>query len=149
MTRPVRPTEEVAKAMQCYYLYDEWGRINKRADTIPLGEKVIVETLPTNGQIDTRFSPIVKTSRVAIFAFLKHCKLDFKGFEVGHIIDEMLAVAKEYIVRLDATGKYEPITGLMDYTSVIDFLDANMAGVRVTLELKEIEGVCVGNEQTN
>lgn len=142
----MRPTEQVARAMDCHYIYDEWGRVNLYADKLPIGAKVVVETLPTNGQIDTRFVPVVTTSRVAIFAFLKHCDLDFEGVQVGAIIEEMLDTAKEYIVRLDATGKYEPLNGLVDYSSVIDFLDANMAGVRVTLELKEYEGVCIGNE---
>lgn len=142
----MRPTEQVARAMNCHYIYDEWGRVNLYADRLPIGAKVVVETLPTNGQIDTRFVPVVTTSRVAIFAFLKHCDLDFKGVQVGAIIEEMLDTAKEYIVRLDATGKYEPLNGLVDYSSVVDFLDANMAGVRVTLELKEYEGVCLGDE---
>lgn len=139
----MRPTKQVALDLGAKYLYDEWGRINLHADKLKIGDVVIVETLPTNGQIDTRFAPIVKTSRTAIFAFLKHCDLDFKGFEVGHIIDEMLDLAKKYIVKLDATRKYEPIEGLLDYNAVIDFLDANMAGVRVTLTLKELEGGCV------
>lgn len=139
----MRPTKQVALDLGCKYLYDEWGRINLHADKLKIGDVVVVETLPTNGQIDTRFAPIVKTSRTAIFAFLKHCDLDFKGAEVGAIIDEMLNLAKRYIVRLDATRQFEPIEGLMDYNAVIDFLDANMAGVRVTLTLKELEGECV------
>ena len=139
----MRATEQVAQAMGCIYIYDEWGRVNLHADRLPMGSVAVVETLPTNGQLDTRFAPVVTTSRTAIFAFLKHCDLDFKGFEVGHIIEEMLNVAKEYILRLDATGKFEPISGLLDYSSVIDFMDANMAGVRVTLELKEVQGECI------
>ena len=139
----MRPTKQVALELGCKYLYDEWGRINLHADKLKIGDVVVVETLPTNGQIDTRFAPVVRTSRTAIFAFLKHCDLDFKGAEVGEIIEEMLDLAKRYIVRLDATRAYEPIEGLMDYNAVIDFLDANMAGVRVTLTLKELEGECV------
>lgn len=139
----MRATKQVAQDLGCAYIYDEWGRVNLYADKLPIGSSVVVETLPTNGQIDTRFAPVVKTSRVAIFAFLKHCDLDFKGSDVGSIIEEMLLLAKRYILRLDAMGNYEPLEGLLDYSSVIDFLDANMAGVRVTLELKEIEGVCV------
>ena len=139
----MKPTEQVASDMGCQYIYDEWGRVNLHADRIAMGDTVVVETLPTNGRIDTTFAPYVRTSRVAIFAFLKHCDLDFDGVEVGEIIDEMLDVAKEYIVRLDATGAFEPITNLLDFNSVIDFLDANMAGVRVTLELKEAQGECV------
>ena len=137
--------ERIAAEMGCAYIYDDWGRINLKAD--PYGhykeQRLIIETLPTNGQIDTRFVPVVRTSRTAIFAFLKHCDLDFDGAEVGAIIDEMLDLAKHYIVMLDATRVYEPIEVLLDYNVVLDFLDANMAGVRVTLTLKELEGECV------
>ena len=139
----MRPTKQVALDLGCKYIYDEWGRINLYADKLAMDDVVVVETLPTNGQIDTTFAPVVKTSRTAIFAFLKHCNLDFDGVEVGGIIDEMLNKAKAYILMLDATGVYEPLAGLIDYNSVIDFLDANMAGVRLTLELKEISGGCV------
>ena len=139
----MRATERVALDMGCRYIYDEWGRVNLHADKLPIGVTVVVETLPTTGEIDTRFAPVVRTSRTAIFAFLKHCDLDFDGAEVGAIIDEMLDVAKAYVVRLDASGEFEPISGLLDYNVVLDFMDANMAGVRLTLELKELEGECV------
>lgn len=139
----MRPTKKIALDMGLEYIYDEFGRINLHADRIPMGKRVVCETLPTNGTIDTRLSPIVKTSKTAIFAFLKHCDLDFDGVEVGEIIEEMLDVAKAYVVRLDASGYYEPTDGVLDYFAVVDFLDANMAGVRVTLTLKEREGNCV------
>ena len=136
--------EQIAAEMGCAYIYDDWGRINLKADKYGnYKHPVIVETLPTNGQIDTRFAPLVRTSRTCIIAFLKPCALDFEGAEVGNIVDEMLDLAKQFIKRLDATNYYEPIEGLLDYNVVLDFLDANMAGVRVTLTLKELEGECV------
>lgn len=141
----MRITKQIATDMGCRYIYDEWGRVNLHADKIPMGEVVVVETLPTNGTIDTKFIPVVTASRVAIFAFLKHCDLDFDGVEVGSYIDEMLEVAKEYIVRLDRSGEFAPIADRLDYNSVIDFLDANMVGVRVTLELTELTPKCYDN----
>ena len=139
----MKATQQVALDMGCKYIYDEWGRINLHADKVRKGEILIAETLPTNGVIDTQFMPIVKTSKTQIFAFLKHCDLDFEGAQVGAIIDEMLGIAKEFVVRLDGFGVYEPLNTSIDYNAVIDFLDANMAGVRLTLELKELKGECV------
>ena len=139
----MKATQQVALDMGCNYIYDEWGRINLHADKVRKGEILIAETLPTNGVIDTQFMPIVKTSKTQIFAFLKHCDLDFEGAQVGAIIDEMLGIAKEFVVRLDGFGVYEPLNTTIDYNAVIDFLDANMAGVRLTLELKELKGECV------
>lgn len=139
----MRPTKQVARDMGCKYIYDEWGRVNLHADRLKMGDTVVVETLPTNGQIDTTHTPLVRTSRTAIFAFLRHCDLDFEGAEVGRIIDDMLDVAKRYVTRLDATGAFEPLPPTLDWSAVVDFLDANMAGVRVTLTLKEVAGGCV------
>lgn len=137
--------ERIAAEMGCAFIYDDWGRINLKADKYGnrKEQRLIIETLPTNGQIDTRFAPLVRTSRTCIVAFLKPCRLDFEGAEVGLIVDEMLDLAKQFIKRLDATRVYEPIETLLDYNVVLDFLDANMAGVRVTLTLKELEGECV------
>lgn len=135
--------ERIAAEMGCAYIYDDWGRINLKADKHGnYNHTVIVETLPTNGQIDTTFAPVVRTSRTCIVAFLKPCELDFEGAEVGRIVDDMLDLAKLFVKRLDATQYYEPIEGLLDYNVVLDFLDANMAGVRVTLTLKELAGSC-------
>lgn len=139
----MRTTKAIAQAMGCRYIYDEWGRVNLHADRLPIGASVVVETLPTNGEIDTTFAPVVKTSRTAIFAFLKHCDLDFDGVEVGEIIEEMLALAKQFVLLLDQSGDFEPLDGRIEWNSVVDFLDANMAGVRLTLELKELKGGCV------
>ncbi len=140
-----RIIESIAAEMGCAYIYDDWGRINLKADKYGnrKEQRLIIETLPTNGQIDTRFAPLVRTSRTCIVAFLKPCALDFEGAEVGYIIDEMLELAKDFIMRLDAVGYYEAVDTLLDYNVVLDFLDANMAGVRVTLTLKELEGGCV------
>ena len=57
----IKVTEQVAHDMGCAYIYDEWGRINLHADRLKMGSSVVVETLPTNGQIDTRLAPMVKS----------------------------------------------------------------------------------------
>lgn len=139
----MKATKQIATNLGCKYIYDEWGRVNLHADRVKIGERVVVETLPTDGEIDTQALPIVRVSETKIFAFLKHCDLDFDGKEVGDIIDEMRDVAKRYIAALDSVGEFEPLPARVPYNAVLDFLDANMAGVRVTLTLKEFKGECV------
>ena len=133
----MRPTKQVALSLGCNYIYDEWGRINKHADKVQKGTTLIAETLPTTGEIDLQFSPMVSVSKTAVFAFLQHCDLDFKGKDVGEIIDDMTRLASRFIIALDATGDFEPIENHANFNAVIDFLDANMAGVRCELTLKE------------
>lgn len=133
-----KATEVIAKAMGCAYIYDDWGRINLHADKVAKGATLIAETLPTTGTINTQFMPLVSVQKTQIFAFLKHCDLDFNGTDVGAIVDEMTQVAGDFIVRLEKSGAtYEPLPTSIDFNAVVDFLDANMAGVRCELTLTE------------
>lgn len=139
----MRPTKEIATALGCAYMYDTLERINVRADKLPIGTTLIAELLPSGGTIDTTFVPVVRESRDTTFVFMRHCDLDFKGHDVGEIIDDMLDLAKRYIVRLDAAGVYEPTDNVREWSPYINRLDANMAGVAVSLSLKDLQGVCV------
>jgi len=138
-------TKKVAQDMGCAYIYDDFGRINLKTDKVKDGAVLVAETLPTDGRLDFRFTPVVKGTKSQIFAFLRHCDLDFEGTEVGEIVDEMAGVAREFIMRLNGTGVYEAVESA-EWTTVLDFLDANMAGVRVTLTLTDMAGECVSYE---
>ena len=139
----MRPTRQVAQDMGCAYMYDTIERVNLRADKLAIGDTLIAELLPSGGTIDTTFTPLVRESRDTTFLFLTHCDLDFKGRDVGEIIDEMLDLAKRFIVRLDALGIYEPQDVVRQWSPYINRLDANMAGVALSLTLKELQGDCV------
>lgn len=139
----MRPTKQVALDLGARYMYDTMERINVRADALKIGEVLIGEMLPSGGTIDTSFVPLVRESRDTTFIFLKHCDLDFKGANVGDIIDEMLALAKRFIVKIDALGVYEPTDNTREWIPYINRLDANMAGIALSLTLKEAQGGCV------
>lgn len=139
----MRITKQVAQELGCVYMYDTMERVNVRADKLPIGTTLVAELLPSGGTIDTTFVPLVRESRDVTFIFLTHCDLDFKGRDVGDIIDEMLALAKQFIVRLDASGYYEPTDNVREWSPYINRLDANMAGVAVSLTLKELQGGCI------
>ena len=136
-------TKAIAQAMGCAYIYDDWGRINLRADKVPVGKDIICEVLPPTGTIDTKFAPQAKVSKEVIFAFLRHIDLDFHGDDAGEAIDAMLELAKEFIIRLDASGEYELQENEVTWNAVLDFMDANLAGVRVTLTVAPLAAACV------
>lgn len=139
----MRIAKEIANALGCYYMYDTMERINLRADILPVESTLIGELLPTSGTIDTTFAPLVREQRNTTFVFMRHCELDFKGKDVGDIIDDMVGIAKRFIVKLDASGLFEPIANVKEWSPIINRLDANMAGVALTLELKDAAGECV------
>lgn len=139
----MRITQQIALELGAVYMYDTWERINLRADKIKIGDVLVGELLPTGGMIDTSFAPVVREQRNTSIVFMTHCDLDFEGASVGLIIDDMLALAKRYLVRLDASLVFEPVGNDVEWQVIIDRLDANMAGVALSLTLKENQGECV------
>lgn len=139
----MRITQQIALELGAVYMYDTWERINLRADKLKIGDVLVGELLPTGGMIDTSFAPVVREQRNTSIVFMTHCDLDFEGASVGLIIDDMLALAKRYLVRLDASLVFEPVGNDVEWQVLIDRLDANMAGVALSLTLKENKGECV------
>lgn len=139
----MRITQQIALELGAVYMYDTWERINLRADKLAIGDVLVGELLPTGGMIDTSFAPVVREQRNTSIVFMTHCDLDFEGASVGLIIDDMLALAKRYLVRLDASLVYDPVGNDVEWQVLIDRLDANMAGVALSLTLKDNQGECV------
>lgn len=139
----MRITQQIALELGAVYMYDTWERINLRADKLKIGDVLVGELLPTGGMIDTSFAPVVREQRNTSIVFMTHCDLDFEGASVGLIIDDMLALAKRYLVRLDASLVYDPVGNDVEWQVLIDRLDANMAGVALSLTLKDNQGECV------
>lgn len=139
----MRITQQIALELGAVYMYDTWERINVRADKLKIGDVLVGELLPTGGMIDTSFAPVVREQRNTSIVFMTHCDLDFEGASVGLIIDDMLALAKRYLVRLDASLVFEPVGNDVEWQVLIDRLDANMAGVALSLTLKDNQGECV------
>lgn len=139
----MRITEQIALELGAVYMYDTWERINLRADKLKIGDVLVGELLPTGGMIDTSFAPVVREQRNTSIVFMTHCDLDFEGASVGLIIDDMLALAKRFLVRLDASLVFEPVGNDVEWQVLIDRLDANMAGVALSLTLKDNQGECV------
>lgn len=139
----MRITQQIALELGAVYMYDTWERINIRADKLKIGDVLVGELLPTGGMIDTSFAPVVREQRNTSIVFMTHCDLDFEGASVGQIIDDMLALAKRYLVRLDASMVFEPVGNDVEWQALKDKLDANMAGVALSLTLKDNQGECV------
>lgn len=131
--------KKIAKEMGCDYVYDDWGRINLYADRIK-GDVLVAEVIPMEGNINTKHMPVMVTSKSTMVAFLTPCNLDFSGDEVGNKIDAMLEVCKEFLQRYSEAEGVDILPDSITYNNVLDFLDANMCGVRVTIDITDLGG---------
>lgn len=127
--------EQIAERLGASYIYDDFARINLRADSV---EKfpLIVETLPVDGSLNMRFLPVVQAQKNVTIAFLEPCPLDFDGARVDVHLAHMLELATAFVRELAKVGGVN-IPDDLDYNAVLDFMDANVVGVRVTLALPE------------
>lgn len=121
-----------AQRKNCAYIRDDFARVNLLADKVTK-YPLIVETLPTDGTINASMAPALQVSKNVIVCFLTPCNLDFTGDEATVAINDMLRLACEFV------NEYVDINPDMvrtvNFNAVLDFLDANLAGVRLTLPL--------------
>lgn len=123
--------KQIAHKLGCTYIKDDFARINLHADKV-VKYPLICETLPTGGEIVTQHAPAMSYTKDIILCFLAPCRLDFSGREASDIIDKMVLLARKFIVMYcESHGADMPAR--LRYNAVLDFLDVNLAGVRVTL----------------
>lgn len=134
--------KQIAERLGASYMYDDFGRINKRADSVKKWP-LIAEVIPAEGQINTKFLPLCSITRNTIIAFLTPCPLDFDGESIEPQLEQMLDLCARFLSEYNAEGYDVPDT--LQYNLVLDTMDANLCGVRVTLPKVDREGKCYGS----
>lgn len=125
------------------YLYDGWGLINLRADKTPT--PIMVNVLPVSGALNMGGRRITE-SQDCIIGFLDKTEFDFDGTQNDAIIERMKKLAIEFILTMNESGLFEPISGEVPMSIEYNLLDVNLTGVVLTLRLEEKQGIvmCFG-----
>lgn len=76
-------------------------------------------------------------------------EFDWYGMATDTIIDNMKAVAFDFIARVNSAGVVEITTDRVRVRSVFDTNDRNLAGVFLQMELREVGGECMENYNTD
>lgn len=123
--------KQIAHALGCSYIHDDFARINILADKVTR-YPLIAETLPTGGEIIATHAPAFSATKEIILCFLTPCRFDFTGHEASDKIDEMLVLAQRF-VNAYCSAHGVDVPARLRYNAVLDFMDANLCGVRITL----------------
>lgn len=125
------------------YIYDGWGLVNLRADKMET--PLMVNILPVTGAYHVAGRRITESADCLI-GFLDKTEFDFDGVENDAIIEKCKKLALEFIMTLNASGLFEPISEDVPMSIEYNLLDVNLTGVILTLRLQEKEGVvmCFG-----
>lgn len=134
-----RKVASIVKKMEgITYLYDNWATANVRLDEINM--PAVINVLPVSGKFSMSRTQI-KDCPNCMLAFADLSELDFDGVENDEIIERCKGYAMQFIKMLNHSGLFEEISGNIPYSVFYDKLDANITGVAIELQLKEIKGM--------
>lgn len=125
---------------ECDYLFLNWAQANVALDGIK--RPTIVYVLPPSGNLYLEWHQTTDRPTTQI-AFLCNTEFDFDTLENDALMVAMKTLAARFIRAINESGYFEPIDYKTEipYQCVYDYLDQNVTGVLITLELKEKEGL--------
>lgn len=121
------------------YEFNDWTRANIKLDKANL--PVCVNVLPVSGQLFLKNGNF-RDYPNCMFAFLDLAELDMDGEENEITVERMKKLAKQFIQAVNKSGKFQPIGDNIPYQVIYDYLDVNVTGVSIQIQLKELIGDC-------
>lgn len=136
----------IAEKMKCInYMFDNWQTANVKLDSSKL--PAILNVLPVSGKFDIGRQQMKDYPNLLI-AFMDKVDLDFDGEDADNTVERCKAFAQEFILLVNKSGLFEPISGGVPYSVFYDRLDVNVAGITLELTLKEINGLVLCPNKT-
>lgn len=120
------------------YIFDNWATANVRLDSSAM--PAVLNVLPVSGRFNLGKTQL-KDFPNCMLAFLDKSDFDFDGTENDEIIERCKLLAKEFILRLNASEMFEQVEGDIPYSVVYDKLDVNVTGIVIEMQLKESRGL--------
>lgn len=124
------------------YIFDNWATANVKIDSSAM--PAVLNVLPVSGRFNLGKTQL-KDYQNCMFAFMDKTDFDFDGTENNEIIERCKNLAKEFILRLNESGMFEPLDDEMPYSIFYDKLDVNVTGITIEIQLKEIKGLLLCN----
>ncbi|NDW09500.1 hypothetical protein [Dysgonomonas sp. 520] len=122
-----------------HYEFNDWTRANSNIEFADL--PVCVNVLPVAGDLSNKNGNLRDYPKCLI-AFMDKADLDFEGSENEVTVNRMKGYAKKFILEVNRSGLFQPVVEDVPYSVVYDFLDANLTGIVIEVQLKESVGDC-------
>jgi len=122
------------------YEFNDWTRANVKFDYKKF--PVCLYVLPASGVLSNKNGNFRDYPNVLI-AFLDKADLDFEGEENEPIVERMKTLAKEFVLAVNNSRMFEELPEDINYRTFYDTTDANLTGVGIEIQLKELVGLCV------
>lgn len=120
------------------YIFDNWQAANVRLDKESL--PAVLNVLPVSGVFNLGVTQL-KDYPNCMLAFMDKTRFDFDGTENDQIIEKCKNMAKEFVLNLNRSGLFKPVSGDIPYSVFYDKLDVNVTGIVIELKLEETRGI--------
>ena len=130
----------IVEGMGLTFVFNDWTRANLSLDASCL--PACVYLLPVSGTLANKNGNFRDWPN-AMIAFLDRAELDFNGESNEPAVERMKALAKRFIAEVNRSGMFSPLPAETPYSVVYDQLDANVTGVVLNVQLKELQGSCM------
>lgn len=124
------------------YFFGNWTQANYELDKCTVSLPVCVNVLPVSGDLYNKNGNF-RDHPDCLIAFLDLADLDFEGEENEITVERMKAYAKKFIIAINESGLFQPISEIIPYSVVYDKLDQNVTGIMISIKIKELIGDCV------
>jgi len=128
----------IEKMQDVTYIFDNWQTANKKLDSASL--PAVLNVLPVSGTFNLSRT-MLKDFPNCMLAFMDKTSFDFDGTDNDVIIERCKDRAKEFILLLNESELFEPVSGDIPYSIFYDKLDVNVTGIVIELKLKETKGI--------
>lgn len=130
----------IAEGMGLTFVFNDWTRANLTLDHSCL--PACVYLLPVSGTLENKNGNF-RDYPNAMIAFLDRAELDFDGQSNEPTVERMKELAKQFVASVNRSGMFSPLPASIPYSVVYDQLDANVTGVVINIQLKELQGSCM------
>lgn len=135
--------KSVAEGMVGFtYVYEDWTRADLRLDRLPL--PAIINLLPVSGAMSLKMDQF-KDKPNCMFVFVDKVNKDADGKDNDAVFERMKSAAMVFIARMNDSGLFDPIEGDIPYSVILEKLSPIVTGISISVQVKEVKGVCTRN----
>ena len=135
--------KSVAESMVGFtYVYEDWTRADLRLDRLPL--PAIINLLPVSGAMALKMDQF-KDKPNCMFVFVDKVNKDADGKDNDAVFERMKSAAMVFIARMNDSGLFDPIEGDIPYSVILEKLSPIVTGISISVQVKEVKGVCTRN----
>lgn len=120
------------------YMYNDWVNTGMEPDFSGCQFPLCLNVLPASGELRLHNGN---------FRDCPHCLIAFvdkKDTEIGEntapVVERMKALAKRFIVEVNKSGLFTPLSQYTPYSIIYDDRDPGLSGVAIEVQLKELIG---------